>query len=59
MLNDQAREAFLALLLVEIATQHHKLLLEIEVLREMRRELAAKDSAQDPKTTVDPLRHLN
>jgi hypothetical protein len=39
---DQARMAFLALSLAQIATQHHKLSLEMATIRGMRRELAVK-----------------
>jgi hypothetical protein len=43
---DQARMAFLALSLAQIATQQQKLSLEISTIRKMRRELAMKGSAR-------------
>lgn len=39
---DQARQTFLALSLVQLATRRHSLSLEMTAIRRMRRELAVK-----------------
>jgi hypothetical protein len=49
---DQARQAFLTFSLAKIATQHHKLSLEMATIRGMRRKLAMKGLAQVQKTAV-------
>ena len=49
---DQARQTFLTFSLAQIATQHHKLSLEMATIRGMRRKLAMKGLAQAQKTAV-------
>jgi hypothetical protein len=49
---DQARQTFLTFSLAQIATQRHKLSLEMATIRGMRRKLAMRDMAQAQKTEV-------
>ena len=49
---DQAKQTFLTLSLAQIVAQHHKLSLEMAVIRGMRHKLTMKDLAQVQKTAV-------
>ncbi len=49
---DQARMAFLALSLVQVAAQLHKLSLEMATIRAMKRELAVKGSSHIQKSAA-------
>jgi hypothetical protein len=55
MSTDRTRQAFLVHSLAEIATQRHKLSLEIATIQEMKRELAVKIRTQVQKTAFAPL----